>query len=599
MPNTLDGRAQYLVVRYELEDETVGTVTGARAEYQAKENLTVGAAHMREDYAGRTATVTGADATLKINHRLTARAEAAQSENLAGTSDAYKAELARNTESTDTRVYYESAGVGFGLGQLNAAQTGRRQFGLDASQRLTSTVSAQQSFFQEELLTTGDRRQAGEAQLEYRPGAWSYRAGLKAAEDLRRATPGSGFEADESQQALLLTSGIGRSFFAERLRLRLDREQTLRGENENLDFPTRTVFGAAYDLNASTSLLAEQEWSEAQNRRTNQTRVGLKARPWTGGTLTSGFNHDFARTHASALGGGLGQTFAITPTLTLDGGFQRSQVIQSPATSTSEARAATPFHSTSGFASASEGNSTAGHFGAQWQPGAIRYQGRVEVSDTDNARRVGFLASAQTESGRDLGLLASLIASRQTLQSGVTTHSLDARFGAAWRPVGSDTILLNRFDIVCAPVAEDSNQQHTWKLIENLHFNRILRRDLQTSLHLGAKYVLTPWARGRFDSVSTLLAWETRWNFTPKWDLGAQTSLLSGWRADQHRTSYGLSVGRSFAKNVWVSVGYNFNGFADRDFTAARYTAAGAYVRFRIKFDQESLSGLLNVIKFE
>jgi len=28
----------------------------------------------------------------------------------------------------------------------------------------------------------------------------------------------------------------------------------------------------------------------------------------------------------------------------------------------------------------------------------------------------------------------------------------------------------------------------------------------------------------------------------------------------------------TFAKNIWVSFGYNFAGFADRDFSAARYT---------------------------
>jgi hypothetical protein len=393
---------------------------------------------------------------------------------------------------------------------------------------------------------------------------------------------------------------VGRGFFSDRLRLRLDHEQSLRGESENPDFPTRTVLGATFDLNSKTSLLAEHEWTDARDRRTSQSRLGLKSRPWTGGTVTSGFNHNFAGLSDTTFGGGLGQTYALTPTLTLEGGFQRTQVLQTARTSAGEAGSSfAPFHSTRGYATASEGDSLSTYLGAAWQPGAIRYQGRIEASETDLSERLGLLASAQTELGRDLGVLTSVVASRQTPAWGPTTHSLDARLGAAWRPSQGATIVLNRLDLVCVPVAEERTQEHTWKLIENLHLNHQLTKQLQTSLHLGAKYVLTSQSGRDFDSLTTLAAWETRWSFTPKWDVGAQAALLSGWRAGIHRPACGLSIGRSFAKNVWVSLGYNFTGFEDRDFTAARYTAQGVYVRFRIKFDQESLGGLLKVIQFE
>ena len=56
--------------------------------------------------------------------------------------------------------------------------------------------------------------------------------------------------------------------------------------------------------------------------------------------------------------------------------------------------------------------------------------------------------------------------------------------------------------------------------------------------------------------------------------------------------SAGLSLGHSFAKNVWLSFGYNFAGFEDEDFAQARYTANGPYIQFRIKFDQDSLRDL-------
>ncbi len=38
---------------------------------------------------------------------------------------------------------------------------------------------------------------------------------------------------------------------------------------------------------------------------------------------------------------------------------------------------------------------------------------------------------------------------------------------------------------------------------------------------------------------------------------------------------------------MWLSVGYNVDGFNDEDFIAAEYTAKGPYIKFRMKLDQQ------------
>ena len=45
--------------------------------------------------------------------------------------------------------------------------------------------------------------------------------------------------------------------------------------------------------------------------------------------------------------------------------------------------------------------------------------------------------------------------------------------------------------------------------------------------------------------------------------------------------------------NLWASIGYNFNGFRDEDFSQSNYTAKGIYLKFRLKFDQHSLGDAL------
>jgi hypothetical protein len=53
--------------------------------------------------------------------------------------------------------------------------------------------------------------------------------------------------------------------------------------------------------------------------------------------------------------------------------------------------------------------------------------------------------------------------------------------------------------------------------------------------------------------------------------------------------SFGVDVGYNLGTNIWVTLGYNFEGFDDSDFEEARYTASGPYLRFSIKADQHFL----------
>lgn len=89
-----------------------------------------------------------------------------------------------------------------------------------------------------------------------------------------------------------------------------------------------------------------------------------------------------------------------------------------------------------------------------------------------------------------------------------------------------------------------------------------------------------------------MLALETRYNVTKKWDIGLHGALLHSWNSGQLDYSLGGDIGYLLMANAWVSLGYNLRGFEDKDFSAANYTAQGPYLRFRLKFDQETMRGL-------
>jgi opacity protein-like surface antigen len=53
-----------------------------------------------------------------------------------------------------------------------------------------------------------------------------------------------------------------------------------------------------------------------------------------------------------------------------------------------------------------------------------------------------------------------------------------------------------------------------------------------------------------------------------------------------------LDVGVTIMNNVWISLGYNFVGFRDEDFSASRYTDRGPFLRVRVKADQDTFRNL-------
>jgi len=58
-----------------------------------------------------------------------------------------------------------------------------------------------------------------------------------------------------------------------------------------------------------------------------------------------------------------------------------------------------------------------------------------------------------------------------------------------------------------------------------------------------------------------------------------------------------LSTGYNLFKNAWLSIGYNFTGFEDKDFSAGSYSAKGPYLQFRLKVDFESVNSVIDIFR--
>ena len=90
-----------------------------------------------------------------------------------------------------------------------------------------------------------------------------------------------------------------------------------------------------------------------------------------------------------------------------------------------------------------------------------------------------------------------------------------------------------------------------------------------------------------------LRGWRPRCGSGRCHDLLAPPSLAERDRnADGGSAQYavGPEIGFTLTDNLRAGLGYNFNGFSDRDLTQEEYTSHGLYLALRLKFD-ESLFG--------
>jgi hypothetical protein len=135
-------------------------------------------------------------------------------------------------------------------------------------------------------------------------------------------------------------------------------------------------------------------------------------------------------------------------------------------------------------------------------------------------------------------------------------------------------------------VAGDTDSR---RLVNNLTASWRPRKDVQLSLGWGAKLVHERLEGATDRGFTDQRSAEARVDVSRRWDVGLRASMLQTWATGALAYSVGPSVGFSPAPNAWIGVGVNVVGYRDRDFSASEYTAAGPFLRVRLKFDQNSV----------
>ncbi|MGI9290815.1 MAG: hypothetical protein ACR2QG_06025, partial [Gammaproteobacteria bacterium] len=192
------------------------------------------------------------------------------------------------------------------------------------------------------------------------------------------------------------------------------------------------------------------------------------------------------------------------------------------------------------------------------------------------------------------GFSANLQLLDSDFDSGLTSQVGNLRLGWSWRPANSEWIIYDHLDFIYEKNSSNDNSVRTGKIINNLNANWMINLDTQLELQYGGKYSRTHIDDDSYSSYTDILGAGMRRNIGTRWDVGIHGDVLHSWNSDVQSFGWGMDVGVTILDNFWISLGYNFDGFNDEDFSKADFTAKGPYIKFRIKADQDTFHNLIN-----
>lgn len=595
----------YIEAQYEVEDAAGNEelVAGARIAYRLDDqDSEVAITYVKDENRSAGGELMGIDARWEFRPGTRVEAELASTDtkpgaNNADTSgEAYRLELLHQGERVAGRAYLRHQESNFGLGQQAAIGVGSRTYGVEGEYQVNAKLSVRAEAFAQQDLDQDTQRQIVGIQGQYVAGPTRYALGLRAVQEETVAAADTGTNAGSNERdATQVTAGVSRRLLGSRLTLRADTEVSF-GDAENTDYPSRAILGAQYDLNNRVALIGEQEFSWSDERDTQDTRVGFKARPWTGADFVSNVarqtSENGERLFATT---GLLQQWRLSERWLLDFGMDRVQTLKQPEAADDANQLS--FRPTNPTASGSfDQDFTAAFMGATYRRDSWDLMSRLEFHAGDVSDKWNFLLGANRQLADGKIVSASAAVLNEELTNGDSRDTVDARVGLAWRPVDKDWLFLNRLDLRQETVFSAGFDTRTRKWVDNFNANyRPNDRD-QLSIKAGLKYVMSNFDSAEYDSFTGLLGLEYRHDFGKRWDVGAQATVLRSFASKTQQYSAGVSVGLALFDRTWTSLGYNVVGFSDEDFGAAEYTSQGWYLKVRLRLDQDLMRRFLGFV---
>jgi len=574
----------FIVAEYEsFDDANEGIIAGGRASAHFADNkVEFGVTHINDGQEGAKADLTGADLRWQINAETEVRAEIAQSNrddlgvNTAGS--AHAAYVEHQSENVDLRAYVREVEEGFGLGFQSAAETGIRKVGVDGRAKFKEHFFFDGEATWQQNLSTETIRNTLSGRVRYENGGFNVLTGLVHAQDAY----------DDGETLISDLADIGLSQRIGDMTLRASGSFALSHTADNVDFPTSVVVGTDYSVLQGVDVFAEYEDASGRDIDAQMTRVGVRASPWHRAQINSTVTQqstEFGPRLFSTLG--LIQGFKLSERWVLDLGLDSTKTLLD-----SDVRVFDPDREL--VSGSFNEDFMAYYLGAAYSGDFWSANSRVEVRDSDSEDHVGLLAGWYREPSMGHSMSAGLALRSDKMVTGEESRTAALKYGWAWRKANSRWSFLNRIDLILEEMTRLAQTQDNHRIINNFNANRRMNERSQLSLQYAFKYVRSTFDSLQVSGYTDLIGLDYRHGFSARWDAGAHTSVYHSYNSAVVDYGLGLDVGFNVRDNMWVTLGYNVTGFHDSDFSDARYTAQGPFLRLSIKADQNTLKRISN-----
>ncbi|WP_294054923.1 hypothetical protein [Sphingomonas sp.] len=593
----------FIVVDYETYGPGKKLAAGGRASLKLAEGkVEVGATLLHDETVGN-ATVAGVDIKVRPTANTEIRAEAATGgQGGLGTGRAVSVEVEHHGPAADVLAYARRQDPGFGLGQQNQAESGTQKIGVDGRLRLGKRLNIAGSAWMQDDLVSDASRIAVDARIEYQREHGSVYVGGQFASD--RGIDG------KKRESQLFTVGATQRFFGDKVELSGQGQLAIGGRDESTDFPARQQIGLSWKVAKDIRLIGGYEIAKGDSYTAHAARVGFDVSPWAGARIMSTLNQQAIgengqRTFAQY---GLSQSLPVGKRWTIDATVDASGTISGHVDPGSVVNPFQP-RATGGVLGqdARDGDFVAVTLGATYRADRWSWTGRAEYRTSDLNQRIGFTSSLLRTLGEGRTLASSVNAYRITDKGGAKTSFATGDLALAIRPPDSHWAVLERFQLRHEQAdagASSSNalavptfaigDQSTLRAVNNIALSYRTGAEgdahgLEVSAYYGAKFVRGRYSDEQYDGFIDVIGLEIRKDVRHNFDVGVSASMQHSWTSGTKTFAIGPSVGFSPGGNAWVSAGYNFTGYRDRDFEDTRYTRQGAYLTLRVRLDKDLL----------
>ncbi len=593
----------FIVVDYETYGRGRKVVGGGRAAVTlAKGRVEVGATALHDQSASN-ATLIAADLTARISRTTEVRAEIATGgrEGI-GKGQAYMLEAEHHGPALDLLAYARQQDTRFGVGQQNIVEGGTRKFGLDGRLRVGSRLSVTGTAWHQDQLDTAGTRTAADVRLEMQRAKGTLYVGGQIAMD--RGIDG------RDRDSRLLTVGGTQALFGNKLTLGGQTQFAPGGDKDSVDFPIRHQLTAALAVKPGVRLLAGYEIARGRDFTAHTAQVGFDVAPWKGAKVNTTLNQQAmgengARTFAQY---GLSQSLSLGSRWTIDATVDASNTVSGAIAPGAVINAFQPV--ASGGTLAQDGvnaDYAAITIGANYRADRWSWNGRIEYRASDVGDRFGITTALVRSLGEGRTLASRLRWSQVEQPSGAIASFATADLSLAWRPLDSNWSVLERFELrkeradagfddrnVLGVPAFGGGYQATLRAINNLALNyrtgpEGVGHGTEATVYYGAKWVKGSYGADDYTGYIHVVGFDVRRDLGRRFDVGLQGSVQHAWDRGSVAFSGGPTIGASPSKNLWITAGYNVQGYRDRDFEADRYTRSGPFVTLRLKVDQTTL----------